>query len=106
MGDIVRAGRAGRFINEFNKDWIRSQGYRFHNIITQGLGYDEYSQGVRHYITLKEIGGDETLLMGEKIIFGPEDDDMETLAEYLAEWLGGTREEIVERLKKANLWGD
>jgi hypothetical protein len=104
MGDIARASRAERFIKEFNKDWVKKKGYQFHNTVCQSLGYDEYAQVVRHYVTLKEISGDETELMGTLEIYGPEGDDCEALAECLAEWLEGTKEEMIERLKKANLW--
>ena len=104
MGDLAEAHRAGRFIEEFNNDWVRVKGYQFHNTVTQSLGYDEYARVVRHYIVLKEVTGDETELMGTLEIFGPDGDDLEALAECLAEWLKGTKKEMVKRLKKAKLW--
>jgi serine/threonine protein phosphatase PrpC len=104
MGDLARAHRADRFIQEFNEDWLKKRGYQFHNVVSQSLNYDEYSQVVRHYVTLKEINGDETLLMSSEGIFGPESDEVELLAAQLAEWLGQSRRNIIKRLKKADLW--
>ena len=104
MGDIARTSRAERFIKEFNEDWVKKKGYQFHELLSQGLGYDEYCQVVRHYILLESVRGDKEEFMSPLEIYGPEGDDCETLAECLAEWLEGTKEEMIERLKKVDLW--
>lgn len=103
MGSISRGLRTERFIKEFGGLALEEYGLPSGTYKTQDIGLDEVFQIARIYVEMEFPSGTYPMMM-DKIIFDPEEMDGD-LVEQMVEEYGHriTREEIVERLKRAEL---
>lgn len=103
MGSISRGQRTDRFIKEFGELAMEEYGLPAGVYKTQGVGLDEVFQVARIYVEMEFPSGTYPMMM-DKIIFDPEEMD-DDLVEQMVDEYGHriTKEEIVERLKRAEL---
>jgi len=112
MGQIARISRAERFIDEFGKELVEkirevcaidpNTNIRFDEV---SLGYDtSCGERVVGFVTIKSAADDTWVLqLGTPVFFDPEDDDLDDLAEGLADYLDNPNvDEIRKRLEKVD----
>jgi len=104
MGSISRGRRTERFIEEFGELALAEYGLPPGTYKTQGIGLDDVFQVARIYVELEFPSGTYPMMM-DKIIFDPElmDEDLVEQIYEDYECRGLTREQAIERLKKAEL---
>ncbi len=106
MGQLVRENRSQRFIEEFSQElcaeYITEQLFRLDSV---SLGTRSSDSGVCVFLAMKNVETGELLeLCDETVFFDPEEDSACSMVDNLLlmkpTW---KREEIVKRLKKADL---
>lgn len=104
VGSTSLWSRTERFIAEFGELAEKEYGLPPGTYKTQGIGLDEVFQVARIYVELEFPSGTYPMMM-DKIIFDPElmDEDLVEQIHQDYESMGMTREQVIERLKKAEL---
>lgn len=104
MGSLCQQRRVERFIIEFGDLAEKEYGLPPGTYKTQNIGLDDVFQVARIYVELEFPSGTYPMMM-DKIIFDPElmDEDLVHQIHEDYESTGMTREEVIERLKRAEL---
>lgn len=104
MGSISRQSRTERFIKEFGELALKEYGLPAGVYSSQAIGIDELFEVARIYVELTFPSGTYTLMV-DKIVFDPDqlDEDLVTQVVQDYENSGLTREQAIERLKRAEL---
>jgi hypothetical protein len=105
MGQMSRMARAARFIEEFNEAFKTQCDLKpGTTLYVKDVGLGENFEDVVMVVTLVEDDGTEHYLTLDDAVFDPDQDKGDTVAR-LKDVLGFTEEEIIAKLKNAELLG-
>ena len=107
MGSIVRTALNGRFIKEFNDDFVKRLNFEGHFVLAQGLG--EHEESLYYFVTVEMANKDQHELMVPDLVYDPDagfqEDNVDRLCWHLLqeddEEYDAKRAELLRRLTKA-----